>query len=89
VRVTLAFPEERSFMRAKAATRAPAIEQLLSVVLGGSWAIECVASNVELEPLTVAEAIVSSPADSEGLALLEGVLRITGGELVDAPEVRS
>jgi hypothetical protein len=89
VRVTLAFPEERSFMRAKAATRAPAIEQLLSAVLGGSWAIECVASNVELEPLTIAEAVVSSPSDSEGLALLEGVLRITGGELVEAPEVRS
>ena len=89
VRVTLAFPEERSFMRAKAATRAPAIEQLLSAVLGGSWAIECVASNVELEPLTVAEAVVSSPGDTEGLALLEGVLRITGCELVDAPEVRS
>jgi hypothetical protein len=89
VRVTLAFPEERSFMRAKAATRAPAIEQLLSTVLGGSWAIECVASNVELEPLTVAEAVVSSPSDTEGLALLEGVLRITGGELVEAPEVRS
>jgi hypothetical protein len=89
VRVTLALPEERSFMRAKAATRAPAIEQLLSTVLGGSWAIECVASNVELEPLTVAEAIVASPGDTDGLALLEGVLRITGGELVDAPEVRS
>jgi DNA polymerase-3 subunit gamma/tau len=89
VRVTLAFPEERSFMRAKAATRAPAIEQLLNAVLGGSWAIECVASNVELEPLTVAEAVVSNPGDTEGLALLEGVLRITGGELVDAPEVRS
>ena len=89
VRVTLAFPEERSFMRAKAATRAPAIEQLLGVVLGGTWAIECVASNVELEPLTVAEAVVSHPADADGMALLEGVLRITGGELVDAPEVRS
>jgi DNA polymerase-3 subunit gamma/tau len=89
VRVTLAFPEERSFMRAKAATRAPAIEQLLSAVLGGNWAIECVAGNVELEPLTIAEAIVSSPDDTEGLALLEGVLRITGGELVEAPEVRS
>jgi DNA polymerase-3 subunit gamma/tau len=89
VRLTLAFPEERSFMRAKAATRAPAIEQLLSAVLGGSWAIECVASNVELEPLTVAQAVVSGPGDTEGLALLEGVLRITGGELVDAPEVRS
>jgi hypothetical protein len=89
VKVTLAFPEERAFMRAKAATRAPAIEQLLSTVLGGTWAIECVASNVELEPLTVAQAVVSGPADSEGLALLEGVLRITGGELVEAPEVRS
>ncbi|MDP9467131.1 MAG: DNA polymerase III subunit gamma/tau [Chloroflexota bacterium] len=89
VRLTLAFPEERAFMRAKAATRAPAIEQLLGVVLGGSWAIECVASNVELEPLTVAQAIVSDPGDADGLALLEGVLRITGGELVDAPEVRS
>ena len=87
VRVTLAFPEERAFMRAKAATRASAIEQLLSVVLGGSWAIECVASNVELEPLTVAQAIVNDPTDADGLALLEGVLRITGGELVDAPEV--
>jgi DNA polymerase-3 subunit gamma/tau len=87
--LTLAFPEERSFMRAKAATRAPAIEQLLSQVLGGTWAIECVASNVELEPLTVAQAVVSDPGDADGLALLEGVLRITGGELVDAPEVRS
>ncbi len=87
-RLTLAFPEERAFMRAKAATRASAIEQLLSVVLGGSWAIECVASNVELEPLTVAQAIVNDPTDADGLALLEGVLRITGGELVDAPEVR-
>ena len=87
VRMTLAFPEERAFMRAKAATRAPAIEQLLTVVLGGSWAIECVASNIELEPLTVAQAVVSDAADADGLALLEGVLRITGGELVDAPEV--
>jgi DNA polymerase-3 subunit gamma/tau len=89
VRLTLAFPEERAFMRAKAATRSPAIEQLLSVVLGGSWAIDCVASNVELEPLTVAQAIVADPGDADGQALLEGVLRITGGELVDAPEVRS
>ncbi|MEX0709665.1 MAG: DNA polymerase III subunit gamma/tau [Chloroflexota bacterium] len=86
-KLTLAFPEERGFMRAKAATRAPAIEQLLTLVLGGSWAIQCVASNVELEPLTMAEAIVRDPADADGLALLEGVLRITGGELVDAPEV--
>jgi DNA polymerase-3 subunit gamma/tau len=87
-RLTLAFPEERGFMREKATTRAAAIEQLLSGVLGGSWAIECVASNVELEPLSVAQAVAADPDDPDGQALLEGVLRITGGELVDAPEVR-
>jgi hypothetical protein len=88
VRLTLAFPEERRFMREKAATRAKAIEDLLAEVLTGSWAIECVTSNVELEPLTVAQAVAQDPADPDGQALLEGVLRITGGELVDVPEVR-
>jgi hypothetical protein len=87
-RLTLAFPEERGFMREKATTRAGAIEALLGTVLGGSWAIECVASNVELEPLTVQQAVASNPEDAEGQALLDGVLRITGGELVDVPEVR-
>ena len=74
-------------MREKARTRAEAIEQLLGGVLGGSWAVECVASNVELEPLTVQQAVAADPSDPDGQALLEGVLRITGGELVDAPEV--
>jgi hypothetical protein len=87
-RLTLAFPEERGFMREKARTRAAAIEQLLGSVLGGSWAVDCVASNVELEPLTIEQAVAADPQDAEGQALLEGVLRITGGELVDAPEVR-
>jgi DNA polymerase-3 subunit gamma/tau len=87
-RVTLAFPEERAFMREKARARAAAIEQLLAQVLGGAWAIECVASNVELEPLSVQQAVAPDPADQDGQALLEGVLRITGGELVDVPEVR-
>jgi DNA polymerase-3 subunit gamma/tau len=86
-RLTLAFPEERGFMREKARTRAEAIEQLLGGVLGGSWAVECVASNVELEPLTLQQAVAADPSDPDGQALLEGVLRITGGELVDAPEV--
>jgi hypothetical protein len=86
-RLTLAFPEERGFMREKARNRAASIEQLLASVLGGSWAVECVASNVELEPLTVRQAVASDPGDPDGQALLEGVLRITGGELVDAPEV--
>ncbi len=88
VRLTLAFPEERRFMREKASTRANAIEELLGEVLTGSWAIECVTSNVELEPLTLAQAVAADPADPDGQALLEGVLRITGGELVDVPEVR-
>jgi DNA polymerase-3 subunit gamma/tau len=87
-RLTLAFPEERGFMREKARTRASAIEQLLGSVLGGSWAVDCVASNVELEPLSIQQAVAADPADPDGQALLEGVLRITGGELVDAPEVR-
>ena len=87
-RVTLAFPEERRFMREKVANRSAAIEGLLASVLGGQWAIECVVSNVELEPLTVAQALAADPADPDGRALLEGVLRITGGELVDVPEVR-
>jgi DNA polymerase-3 subunit gamma/tau len=88
-RMTLAFPEERGFMREKATTRAGAIELLLGSVLGGSWAIDCVATNVELEPLTVEQAVAPDPNDPEARSLLEGVLRITGGELVDVPEVRS
>jgi DNA polymerase III subunit gamma/tau len=87
-RLTLAFPEGRDFMRSRIAQRAGAIEALLAEMFGGSFAIECVASNLELEPLTVAEAIGDNPEDPEARALLEGVLKITGGELVDAPEVR-
>jgi DNA polymerase-3 subunit gamma/tau len=87
-RVTLAFPEERGFMRQKAAAKAAAIEQLLRDVLGGNWAIECVASNVELEPLTVREVISATALDPAAAARIEAVLRITGGELIDLPEVR-
>ena len=57
-------------------------------MFGGAFAIECVASNLELEPLTVEQAIVADTDDPDARALLEGVLKITGGELVDAPEVR-
>ena len=87
-RLTLAFPEERAFMREKTANRAGSIEQLLVTIFGGSWAIDCVASNVELEPLTIAAAVAPDPTDPDAQALLDGVLRITGGELVDVPEVR-
>ena len=87
-RLTLAFPEGRDFMRSRIAQRAGAIEALLADMFGGPFAIECVASNLELEPLTVEQAIAPTPEDPEARALLDGVLKITGGELVDAPEVR-
>ena len=87
-KLTLAFPEERAFMREKIANRSNSIEQLLITIFGGSWAIACIASNVELEPLTIQEAVAADPSDPNAQALLEGVLRITGGELVDVPEVR-
>jgi DNA polymerase III subunit gamma/tau len=87
-RLTLAFPEGREFMRTLITQRAAAIEALLTEMFGGTFAIECVASNLELEPLTVQEAVAPAADDPDGRALLEGVLKITGGELVDAPEVR-
>jgi hypothetical protein len=88
VRLTLAFPEGREFMRSRISARAEAIELLLASLFGERWAIECVATNVELEPLTVAEAVAGVPDDPGGRALLEGVLKITGGELIDVGEVR-
>lgn len=87
-RLTLAFPEGRDFMRSRIAQRSGQIETLLAGMFGGTFAIECVASNLELEPLTVAQAVGSPDDDPEARALLEGVLKITGGELVDVPEVR-
>jgi hypothetical protein len=87
VRLTLAFPEGRDFMRSRISQRSGAIEQLLSEMFGSPFAIECVATNVELEPLSVEQA-VGDPTDPDAQALLDGVLKITGGELVDAPEVR-
>jgi DNA polymerase-3 subunit gamma/tau len=87
-RLTLAFPEGREFMRGLISGRARNIEELLGTVFGGSWSVECVAASVDLEPLTVEEAI--APADDpEAAALLQRTLEITGGQLVDAPEVRS
>jgi hypothetical protein len=87
-RLTLAFPEGREFMRSRIVQRASAIEQLLATIFGGSWAIECVATNVELEPLSVEQAVAPNAGDPDAAALLDGVLKITGGELIDAPEVR-
>jgi DNA polymerase-3 subunit gamma/tau len=87
VRLTLAFPEGREFMRGLIAGRARSIEDLLGDMFGGAWSVEAVAASVDLEPLTVEQAI--SPNESpEAAALLQRTLEITGGQLVDAPEVR-
>jgi len=86
-RLTLAFPEGRDFMRSRIAQRVVAIEGLLSEMFGGSFAIECIATNLELEPLTVEQAIGAGTDDPEAQALLDGVLKITGGELVEVQEV--
>jgi DNA polymerase-3 subunit gamma/tau len=87
VRLTLAFPEGREFMRGLIAGRSRSIEDLLGDMFGGAWSVEAVAASVDLEPLTVEQAI--SPTESpEAAALLQRTLEITGGQLVDAPEVR-
>ena len=86
-RLTLAFPEGREFMRDRIVGRARQIEELLASIFGGAWSIECVAASVDLEPLSVEQAI--GPGESpEADALLQRTLEITGGKLVDAPEVR-
>jgi len=85
-RLTLAFPEGREFMRTRIASRTPAIEMLLTEVLGGTWAIECVAANIDPQPMSIPAAL-GTPTDAAAEAQLQRILEITAGELVDAPEV--
>ena len=87
VRLTLAFPEGREFMRERIVNRVGAIEALLVTVFGGRWAVEAVAASVDLEPLSVEQAIGES-GDPAAAALTRSILDITRGTLVDAPEVR-
>jgi hypothetical protein len=57
-------------------------------MFGSTWAVECVAASVDLEPLTVEQAL--GPGDDpDASALLQRTIEITGGQLVDAPEVRT
>jgi DNA polymerase-3 subunit gamma/tau len=87
-RLVLAFPEGREFLRGRVVQRAKSIEDLLGQMFGSTWAVECVAASVDLEPLTVEQALAPSD-DPEADALLQRTLEITGGQLVDAPEVRT
>jgi DNA polymerase-3 subunit gamma/tau len=86
-RLTLAFPEGREFLRGRVVQRSQAIEDLLARTFGSTWAVECVAASVDLEPLSVEQALAPAE-DPEAAALLQRTLEITGGQLVDAPEVR-
>jgi hypothetical protein len=87
-RLTLAFPEGREFLRSRVTERSGAIEDLLGQTFGSSWAVECVAASVDLEPLTVEEAIAPDES-TDANALLQRTLEITGGQLLDIPEVRT
>jgi DNA polymerase-3 subunit gamma/tau len=87
-RLTLAFPEGREFLRSRVTERSGAIEDLLGQTFGSSWAVECVAASVDLEPLTVEEAIAPDQG-TDANALLQRTLEITGGQLLDVPEVRT
>jgi DNA polymerase-3 subunit gamma/tau len=87
-RLTLAFPEGREFLRGRVVQRAKSIEDLLGQMFGSTWAVECVAASVDLEPLTVEQAL-GPDEDPQASALLQRTLEITGGQLVDAPEVRT
>ena len=93
-RLTLAFPEERGFMREKTATRSPAIEQLLVTIFGGTWAIDCIATNVELEPLSIAAAVAPDPDDpgrrpcSTAFSASPGASSLTSPKSTDQPQRR-
>ncbi len=87
-RLTLAFPEGREFMRSRITARTASIEELLGTLFGGRWSLECVAASVELEPLSIEDAVGSESTDPQGRVFLETVLKLTGGELLDAGEVR-
>ncbi len=87
-RLTLAFPEERGFMREKVTNRAGNIEQLLAHRAGRHLGGRLHRQQRRARAThRAAGRRIGCPVDPDGQALLDGVLRITGGELVDAPEV--
>ena len=86
-RLTLAFPEGRDFMRSRMTARRQSIEELLTTLFGGRWTLECVVASVELEPLSIGDAVAPDATDPQGRVFLETVLQMTGGELLDAGEV--
>jgi DNA polymerase-3 subunit gamma/tau len=77
--IVLGFPEDKAFLASALERRRSVLEEGISQVLGASYGVRCVATNVEdLPDLAV---------DEDGRALIEKARRIFVGEPVDAGEV--
>ena len=87
-RLTLAFPEGRDFMRSRISQRAGAIEALLDGDVRRVVRHRVRGDQPRARAAHRRAGDRRDTDDPEAQALLEGVLKITGGELVDAPEVR-
>jgi DNA polymerase-3 subunit gamma/tau len=77
--IVLGFPEDKAFLATALERRRPILEQEISQVLGASYGVRCVATNVEDLP--------DVAADDESRALLDQARRIFVGEAADVGEV--
>jgi DNA polymerase-3 subunit gamma/tau len=77
--VVLGFPEDRPFYRDKAEQRRTALEAGVEQVLGRSYAVRCVATNVE--------AIGPPARDGDEADLVERFKEVFAGDLVDVAEI--
>ncbi|MGZ6344268.1 MAG: DNA polymerase III subunit gamma/tau [Candidatus Limnocylindrales bacterium] len=77
--VVLCFPEDRPFYRDKAEQRRTALEAGVEQVLGRSYAVRCVATNVE--------AIGPPAREGDEADLVERFKEVFAGDLVDVAEI--
>jgi DNA polymerase-3 subunit gamma/tau len=79
--IVLGFPEDKAFLATALERRRSVLEQGISQVLGASYGVRCVATNVEDLP------DFEAGADEESRALLDQARRIFVGEATDVGEV--
>jgi hypothetical protein len=77
--IVLGFPEDKAFLASALERRRPVLEQGISQVLGASYGVRCVATNVEDLP--------AFSVDEDGRSLLDQARRIFVGEAADIGEV--
>lgn len=77
--VILGFPEDKGFLAAALERRRGTLEKGISQVLGASFGVRCVATNVEAFP--------ADELDEEAATLLEQARRIFGGEAAGVGDV--